>query len=130
MTARYTSNAGQTAATQLLDLDLQIVYEDTNQHQVAILISDSELRYHAIFSLATDRYIHASPENEKEVVVDEPSGTLEDYLNTFLPVFYTADLGSFSGWLILSTNRDRRSSIRFESIRSSKLDRSGSECSL
>jgi len=92
VTARYTNNAGHTATTQLLDLDLQLVYGDTNERQVAFIISDSELRYYATFSLDTDRFIHARPDNDREVIVDEPNGTLEDYLNTFLPVFFTADL--------------------------------------
>ena len=97
VTVRYTNNSGQITFDQLLDLDLQLVYEDTNEHQVVFVVSNSEMRYRATFSLETDRFIHASPANTTEVVVDEPAGTLENYLNTFLPVFYTADFGSFQG---------------------------------
>jgi hypothetical protein len=59
------------------------------------VISDSTLTYRAEFSLETDRYIHASEGNETEVIVDEQAMPLEDYLNHFPPVFFTADFASF-----------------------------------
>jgi hypothetical protein len=53
------------------------------------------LTYRAQFSLDTDRYIHESEDNDSEVIVEDQGITLEDYLNYFPPVFFTADLASF-----------------------------------
>jgi hypothetical protein len=83
--------------TQLLDLDLRVDFDRTDEQHVTFVISDSTLIYRAEFSLETERYIHASEDNEMEVIVEEQAMPLDDYLNHFPPVFFTADFASFQG---------------------------------
>jgi superfamily II DNA or RNA helicase len=92
---RYSNRTGQLITMPLLDLDLRIDFDHTDARRVAFLISDSNLRYAAQFSLETDRYIHASDENDTDVILEEQAMTLEDYLNHFPPTFFTLDLASF-----------------------------------
>lgn len=92
---RYSDRTGNVGRAQLLDLDLKIDFDRTDRQHVTFVISDSTLTYRAEFSLETDRYIHASEDNETEVIVDEQAMPLEDYLNHFPPVFFTADFASF-----------------------------------
>jgi superfamily II DNA or RNA helicase len=97
LTVTYTDNAGHAANTHLLDLDLRIDFGGTNEEQVTFVISDSAMTYRATFSLETDRFIHARDDNATEVLVDEAQMTLDDYLNTYPPVFFTPDFASFQG---------------------------------
>lgn len=92
---RYSSREGLIVTAQLLDLDLKVDFDRSDAERVTFLISDSVLKYGAVFSLETDRYIHASDDNEADVIVEEQGVTLEDYLNYFPPVFFTADFASF-----------------------------------
>ena len=94
---RYSNRNGNIIRAQLLDLDLKIDFDRTNAQRITFLISDSTLIYRAEFSLETDRYIHASDDNETEVIVEEQAMALEDYLNYFPPVFFTAEFASFQG---------------------------------
>jgi hypothetical protein len=55
------------------------------------------MQYRAAFSLETQLFIHESEENSVEIIVDEYGSSLEEYLNSFLPVFYTSNFGSFQG---------------------------------
>ena len=95
VTIKYSNDDGNVIRTQLLDLDLRIDFDRTDGQRVTFLISDSGLSYRAEFSLDTNRYIHASEDNETEVVTDEQGIILEDYLNYFPPVFFTAEFASF-----------------------------------
>lgn len=94
---RYSNPQGHVVTRQLLDLDLRIDFDRSDAQRVTFLISDSVLTYRAQFSLETDRYIHESEDNETEVIVEEQGTTLEEYLNYFPPVFFTADFASFQG---------------------------------
>lgn len=95
VTVRYSNREGHVVSLQLLDLDLNIDFDRTDAHRITFLISDSNLQYRAEFSLETDRYIHASEDNETDVVLEEQGMTLEDYLNFFPPVFFTSEFASF-----------------------------------
>lgn len=97
VTVRYSNPDGHLVTRQLLDLDLRIDFDRSDAQRVTFLISDSVLTYRAQFSLETDRYIHESEDNETEVIVDEQGMTLEDYMNYFPPVFFTADFANFQG---------------------------------
>jgi len=94
---RYSDGAGNIVNTQLLDLDLRIDFVHSDRDRIAFTISDSVMRYRAEFSLLTESFIHASQDNETEVIVDESQMPLEEYLNYFPPVFFTADFSNFQG---------------------------------
>jgi superfamily II DNA or RNA helicase len=97
VTARYTDGAGNPTTVQLLDLDLRVDYEHTDERQVTFIVSDAGVQYRAAFSLETDRFIHASEDNETEIILDEHAMPLDEYLNIYPPVVYTSDFASFQG---------------------------------
>jgi hypothetical protein len=94
-TVTYTGANGTLATAQLLDLDLRIDFDETNENQVGIVITSDDLAYRAVLSLETDRFINASEENLQEVLVNRPDVPLDEFLNHYSPVFYTSDLSSF-----------------------------------
>jgi superfamily II DNA or RNA helicase len=94
---RYSDGAGNLISSQLLDMDLQIDFDRTNEERVTFIISDTVIEYRAEFSLETDRFIHASEDNETEILANESQMLLEEYLNFFPPVFFTAEFASFQG---------------------------------
>ncbi|MGA9884333.1 MAG: DEAD/DEAH box helicase family protein [Candidatus Acidiferrales bacterium] len=101
----YSSHEGNVVTAQLLDLDLKIDFQRSDAQLITFSISDSNMTYRAEFSLEANRYIHASEDNETDVIVEEQRMPLEDYLNYFPPVFFTADLASFQeGNLFPPTN--------------------------
>lgn len=95
MTATFRGRSGRVVNAQLLDMDLKIDRQETNGERVTFCISNGEIEFKAAFSLVTDRFVHASEDNETDILMDEDGTSLEDYLNFYPPVFYTSDFGSF-----------------------------------
>jgi hypothetical protein len=91
----YTGANGVLVTVQLLDLDLRIDFDHTNAAQVGLIISADDLTYRAVLSLETGRLINADEENLQDVLVNRDEVVLDEFLNHFPPVFYTASFGSF-----------------------------------
>jgi hypothetical protein len=92
----YPNSDGQQAECQLHDLDLRIDYQACDDRRVVFEVGGADLRYRAIFSLDTGRFINAADEDgAAEVRVQELGMQFDDFLNHYPPIFYTANLGSF-----------------------------------
>jgi superfamily II DNA or RNA helicase len=119
LTATFAGRSGQVFNVQLLDMDLKIDRQATNDRQVTFSVSNAEIQFKAAFSLETDRFIHASDENEADILMDEDGTSLEDYLNFYPPVFFTSNFGSFQAGTLfppVESNLPLFDLTRFEAV--------------
>lgn len=92
------ADGGEDQSAQLLDLDLQIELDQTNDHHVGLLLKGDHFEYRAQFSLETATYVTEVASDVEIFIGDGPDGLpLTDYLNEAVPALYTADFGVLEG---------------------------------
>lgn len=119
-TCTFAGRSGSVCNVQLLDMDIKIDRDATNNQRVVFSVANAEIQYKAVFSLDTDQFIHASDENTNDILMDQDGTLLEEYLNFYPPVFYTADFGSFqAGTIYPAADADQ---LEFDSTRFEVID--------
>jgi len=99
MLASYKNDGGEIVTVQLLDFDLIVESERTDETGIGLLIRDDNIECRFIYGLNGQRYFEYATQNEPEILVERGLGnnSLLNYLNNELVNFYTADLGILHG---------------------------------
>lgn len=89
--------------TQMLDTDLTIISDQTDEDKVMVQISYNERTYNLTYSFETDRLFEPDPGNtlEVDVVVENDEIPVISFLNDNPLEFYTSDLSRIFGFNIL-----------------------------
>ncbi len=94
----YERDDGVEAQCQLLDMDIVVDRARINDHRVGIKLVGQGICHELTFDLGRNPIFFEEGERSRITVHGFESGDrIEDYLNHHLPIFYTADCGSFEG---------------------------------
>jgi hypothetical protein len=102
-TLRYT-RGGQEVTAQLLDFELTIDEDESDETAVVVLLSDhAGFEFRATFSFETGRFFEPFTRDEPDAVIlrEHEETPLIDFLNGEMPEFYTTDLSLVHGYSML-----------------------------
>lgn len=95
---RYRGQDGSLIRKQLLDLELSVERERTDENQIGLLITGEELAYRMIFRLNGYDCLSSTVANDTEIHLESPheGKLLTEMLNALPPTFYTADFAELA----------------------------------
>ena len=95
---QYRVENGPLIRTQLLDLELSVEHERTDQDQIGLLISGENLDYRMAFRLDGYDCMSSVTDNDTEIYCESPyeDRLLTEMLKAYPPTFYTADFAELA----------------------------------
>ncbi len=105
MMTNFMNGAGRNVRTLLLDFDISIDQEDSNEDSIMVEIKFEDVTYRFTYSFNTYRYFEPASANEPDIYVENERSSfpLIDYINQELLLFFTSDLSQIEGSNIFRT---------------------------